>query len=153
MRYTDYQYIAKELAKRHPDIINVLNTAEDDIISPESAKILLRDYFIAIGELQLKDDGKMFYEFNINKFRVVPIENSKLSEAPLPKTIDGLKLSSLLNEERDNPLHWYDRHKNGDTWYAIAKDTSKQLDGKDIKRQVLKIEDAIQQLRYRELAS
>ncbi|WP_415408229.1 hypothetical protein ACLHDG_06665 [Sulfurovum sp. CS9] len=152
MKYEEYQYIAKELAVRHDEIKTILDTATDNIISPDSAKTLLSKYFIAIGELKIRGEGKMSYIFDINHFRIQPIDN-ELMNVRLRKTIDGLKLSSLLNKGDKNPLYWYDQRKQGLSWYAIAKGCSFNIEEKEIKKQVMKLDEAINTLRYRELVS
>jgi len=154
MKYEDYQYIAKELAVRHAEIKTILDAAdENDLISSDNAKIMLSNFFISIGELKMKEDNGMEYFFDINYFRIHPIDNSSIKDVPLPKTIDGLKLSSLLKDNDTNPLHWYDLWKEGHSPYSIAKNITTNIDAKEIKKQVLKLDDAINTLRYRELAS
>jgi len=150
MKYEDYLYVAKELATRHKTIKELLDTAEDDIIKPNEAKTLLSDYYIAIGELKMLDDNKMKYIFDINHFRIQPVEDG-LMKAKLPKSMNGIMLSSLLEEDEKNPLHWYDEWKSGKTYYEIANELGRLDQKTQITKKIKAIDNAINELKYREL--
>jgi len=156
LSYSDYMTVAKRLALRHKKIKDILLTAdENDLISSDDAKILFKDYYIAIGELTMISETRMTYTFNVNHFRIIPLEvNPNDIFQKFDKKIEGLVLTPMLRDEDDekNPLYWYDQYQIHKSYNKVAGDLGRLDDKKHITGKIKAIQKAIDDLRYRELA-